>query len=322
MGKIVARIRQAAAIGEKQWNKTPASHRSRPRQRDESVFQRLTGALVRAILVIFVIATPALMLPGVSSDATQIVALVALFAAILTFFEYASTYPGLVEFRDAPPFNRIRYVSLLATVFLLSVVVLADTEQTTLTEFVQVLGASLSHTIDFPYSPVRLLVLILPADSSIAHIEQVRTAAGLAYMISLITLGYFVIILRMMGWPNSEGGFNVWINLPTFDPTAGGDVVDRLRRDAWVNTALGFLLPFLIPPVLKMVSAAFTPVTLASTQTMIWTVSAWAFLPASLFMRGIAMNRIASMIEAKRRMNTASDAAEFTLPANTRLGRA
>jgi hypothetical protein len=321
IGRIVARIRQAAAIGEQQWNKISASYRGHPRQRNESVFQRLTGALIRAILVIIVIATPALMLPGVSSDATQVVALVAIFSAVLTFFEYASTYPGLIEFRDAPPFNRIRYVSLLATVFLLSVAALADTEHATLTDFVQVLGAALAHTIDFPYSPVRLLVLILPEDSSAAHVEQVRTAAGIAYMISLITLGYFVIILRTMGWPKSAGGFNVWINLPTFDPTAGGDVVNRLRRDALLNAALGFLLPFIIPAALKMVSATFEPVTFASTQTMIWSVSAWAFLPASLFMRGIAMNRIASMIEEKRRMNTASDAAEFTLPATTRLGQ-
>ena len=27
------------------------------------------------------------------------------------------------------------------------------------------------------------------------------------------------------------GSFNVWINLPTFDPTTGGDVVERLERD-------------------------------------------------------------------------------------------
>ena len=32
-------------------------------------------------------------------------------------------------------------------------------------------------------------------------------------------------------------------------------------------------------------------------------MSAWAFLPASLFMRGIAMIRIADMIREKRRLN-------------------
>jgi hypothetical protein len=285
------------------------------------VFQRLTGAFVRAILVVLMITTPALLLPGVSNDATQIVALVAVFAAVLTFFEYASVYPGLVEFRDAPPFNRIRFVSLFATVLLISVVILADTTETTLTQFVQVLGSALARSIDFPYSPVRFLVLMLPNDSSAHHIEQVRTAAGIAYLISLLTLGFFIVILRTMGWPNSNSGFNVWVNLPTFDPTAGGDVVDRLRRDAWLNAALGVFLPFLIPPALKLISTLFTPVALTSPQTMIWTVTAWAFLPASLFMRGIAMNRIAAMIDERRRVNTASDAAEYTAPARPNLSR-
>jgi hypothetical protein len=47
----------------------------------------------------------------------------------------------------------------------------------------------------------------------------------------------------------------------------------------------------------------FTPIALDSPQTMVWTVAAWAFLPASLFMRGIAMGRIAEMIEQRRQLN-------------------
>ena len=83
--------------------------------------------MVRALLIVVLIATPSLMLPGVPSDTTQIVALVALFAAALTFFEYASTYPGLVEFRDAPPFNRLRFLSLFVTVLILSTIVRGQT---------------------------------------------------------------------------------------------------------------------------------------------------------------------------------------------------
>lgn len=258
------------------------------------------------MLVVLVISAPALMLPGTGPDTTQIVALIALFAAVLTFFEYASLYPGLVEFRDAPPFNRIRYISLLATVVLLSTVALAPTHPTTLTQFVQVTGAAVARSIDFPYSPVRLLVLMLPDGASPEHLEHVRVAAGLSYVISLISLGYFVLILRTIGWPNREGGFNVWVNLPTFDPTKGGDVVARLRRDARVNVALGFLLPFLIPAAVKAATTVFVPVTLESPQTLIWTITAWAFLPASLFMRGIAMGRIAEMIAARRQLNSRS----------------
>ena len=43
------------------------------------------------------------------------------------------------------------------------------------------------------------------------------------------------------------------------------------------------------------------PIALTDPQTLIWTVSAWAFLPASMVMRGVAMARIAELIEEKRR---------------------
>lgn len=275
---------------------------------------QITGAFVRALLVLVLIATPSLMLPSVPADTTQIVALVALFAAALTFFEYASTYPGLVEFRDAPPFNRVRFLSLFITVLLLSTIVRGQTLPTTLTDFIEALGNKLGGVIDVPYSPVRLVVLMLPEDMSLRHLILVRTAAGLSYLISLTTLIVFVITMRVIGWPNRMGSFNVWINLPTFDPTTGGDVVERLERDARFNIALGFLLPFLIPAAVKVASIAFQPVTLESPQTLIWTMTAWAFLPASLLMRGIAMGRIAGMIAEKRRQNSLAAEAEL-LPA-------
>jgi hypothetical protein len=265
------------------------------------VLSRITGAFVRGVLVMILIALPSLMLPGINSDTTQIVVLIALFAAALTFFEYASTYPGLVEFRDAPPFNRIRYLSLLATILLLSTIIRGQTQPTTLTQFVEVLGTKLGTAIDTPYSPVRLVVLMLPDNLEAGHVALVRTSAGIAYLVSLLTLVIFVLSMRLIGWPNRIGTFNVWVNLPTFDPTTGGDVVERLTRDSRFNIAFGFLLPFLIPVILKVASVSFSPVTLESPHTLVWTMTAWAFLPASLFMRGIAMGRIARMIANKRR---------------------
>ena len=278
------------------------------------MISQITGAFVRALLVMVLIATPSLMLPSVTSDTTQIVALVALFAAALTFFEYASTYPGLVEFRDAPPFNRVRFLSLFVTVLLLSTIVRGQSEPTTLTNFIGALGNKLGGVIDVPYSPVRLVVLMLPEDMSLRHLILVRSTAGLSYLISLSTIIVFVITMRILGWPSRMGSFNVWINLPTFDPTTGGDVVERLERDARFNIALGFLLPFLIPAAVKVAAIAFQPVTLESPQTLIWTMTAWAFLPASLLMRGIAMGRIAGMIAEKRRQNNLAAEAEL-LPA-------
>lgn len=278
------------------------------------MISQLTGAVVRALLVVILIATPSIMLPGTGQDGAQIVALISIFAAGLTIFEYASTYPGLVEFRDAPPFNRLRFISLFLTVFLLSAISRGTIDPTPLTEFLIAVGALIGHVIDFPYSPVRLVVLMLPADTSAAHIDSVRTAAGISYLTSLLALALFVMVLRLKGWPKNGRKFNVWVNLPTFDPTAGGDVVTRLERDARFNIALGFLLPFLIPAAVKSASILFQPVTLESPQTLIWTMAAWAFLPASLFMRGIAMGRIAQMISEKRRQNFADAEREGLLP--------
>ncbi len=276
------------------------------------MISQLTGAFVRAFLMVILVATPpSLLVPGTSADTAQITALVAIFAAALTLFEYASTYPGLVEFRDAPPpFNRIRFLSLFTTVFLLSVIARGHVLPTTATQFITAVGHLIGQALDFPpYSPVRLLVLMLPPDAQAAEVETLRTAAGMSYLISLLSLAAFVAALRVMGgWPAQFGGFNVWVNLPTFDPTAGGDVVDRLERDARINIALGFLLPFLTPPaVVKAAASLFGSVSMANSQTLIWTVAAWAFLPASLFMRGIAMGgRIATMISTERKRNSAT----------------
>lgn len=272
----------------------------------------MTGAATRGFLVALVIAIPALMLPEVASDSTQITVLVALLAAFLTFVEYNSSAPSIVEFRDAAPFNRLRFVALFATVFLLTMIYKGKVEPTGLTEALTSIGTIVGNAIDFPYSPVRLTVLMLPEDASLETVRSVRTAAGISYLSSLIAMTAFIIMVRVFGWPARKGAFNVWVNLPLFDPTAGGDVLARLQRDARINVAFGFLLPFIIPAMVKVASSVLNPVSLDNPQTLIWTMSAWAFLPASMIMRGIAMHRIAEMIEEQRRRVYASEDQSFS----------
>lgn len=253
--------------------------------------------------------TPALLVPGTSVDTAQIVALMAIFAGALTLFEYASVYPGLIEFREAPPFNRIRFVALFVTILLLSVIAKGTVAPTTFTRFVTAVGGLVGKAIDFPYSPVNLVVLMLPEDAPVERVMRVRTAAGLSYLISLLSLVALFLVMRLGDWPRRNGRFNVWVNMPTFDPTTGGDVVYRLERDSTVNIVLGFVLPFLLPAVVKAATALFGTVSIMNDHTMIWTVAAWAFLPASLFMRGIAMGRVAAMIRDERARKQASESA-------------
>ena len=201
---------------------------------------------------------------------------------------------------------------LLATVTCLSIIARGHEAPSNLTEITEAIGTLIGMSMDFPYSPVRLATQMMADGTSATQIANVRTAAGMAYLISLISSGIFVVLLKVGRWPNRHASFNVWINLPTFDPTAGPDVVVRLTRDARINIALGFLLPFLTPAVVKIASSGFAPITLDSPQTLIWTMTAWAFLPASLFMRGIAMGRIADMIVETRQANQlAADGKRF-----------
>ncbi|MEP1768118.1 MAG: hypothetical protein ABJJ53_15945 [Sulfitobacter sp.] len=267
---------------------------------------RMTSAAARGLLVATLIMTPALVLPGMASDSTQIVLLVALLAAVLTFVEYNSVFPSIVEFRDAAPFNRLRFTSLLATVFLLSVILKGIYAPTPLTGALTSIGTLVGNAMDFPYSPVRMVLLMLPSDANLQTINFVRTAAGLSYAISLIAMTAFLILVRVLNWPARSGAFNVWVNLPLFDPTAGGDVLERLQRDARINIALGFLLPFAVPALVKIAADLLDPLSLQHPQTLIWTIAAWAFLPASIIMRGIAMGKIADMIENKRKQTYAA----------------
>jgi hypothetical protein len=246
------------------------------------------------------IAMPSLILPDVSSDATQIVVLVAILAFLLTFIEYFSEYPSIVEFRFAPPFNRLRFVALMLTLTAGSMACASASDPSNLNLLAERLGTLLGNAIDFPYSPVRLVVLMMPEGSPPELLANVRMVAGISYMSSLVMLFVFVSMVRLFGWPTRRGAFNVWVNLPLFDPTAGGDVLHRLKRDAGLNIVLGILLPFLIPAVVKAAADLIDPITMDNPQTLIWTMTAWAFLPASMIMRGIAMSRVADLIQEKR----------------------
>jgi hypothetical protein len=269
---------------------------------------RATGAAVRAFLVMVLIVLPSVILPGIGTDTKQIVALMALFAGTLVFVEYNAVYPSLVEFRDGAPFNRIRYLMLLAMVLSLSVIVADRDDPTTVSGLFHALGVVIGEALDFPYSPVRLATYMLSESATAEQIADVRTTAGTAYLISLVSLAVFVIVLKMAGWPSTKSAFNVWVNLPTFEPTAGGDVVDRLDRDARVNLGVGFLLPFVVPALIALFTSGLPSTVIASPQTLIWSMAAWAFLPASLLMRGVAMARIADMIRTKRDVKIAAEA--------------
>ncbi len=279
-----------------------------------TVLARMPGALARALLMVLLIILPTSMTLVNNSDGALVVMIIAMFAAVFTAVEYSAASPSILEFREAPPFNRIRFAALFIAVFIMAAILSGDPTISTLDMMLMELGNSIGHLVDFPYSPVRLLLLAVPEDAPQFVINDVRSAAGISYLISLIPVVIFIVIIRSKAWPRRTQSFNFWINLPTFDPTAGGDVVDRLNRDSTINLVLGFLLPFLIPAILKASTAVVEPIRFGDPQTLIWTVAFWAFVPSSLLMRGIALSRVAQMIHVQRKKAYAAAAAKGMLP--------
>ena len=131
---------------------------------------------MRALLVALLVATPSLLLAQHTSDTVEIAVLLAIIAALLTFLDYNTSYPSIVEFRDAPPINRLRFIALFSIVFFLSITAKHQFEPTNLTAMVAGLGGVLGDSVDFPYSPVRLVLLMLPPGSTAATVSAVRTA--------------------------------------------------------------------------------------------------------------------------------------------------
>lgn len=266
---------------------------------------RLPGAFVRAALVVILIVMPFALLPQHNEDTVQIVALAALFGGLFAIVEYAFASPSLVEFRDAPPYNRVRFAALFAATFCIAVIFRGAEAPSEISDFFQQSGAGIGQAIDFPYSPVRLMIQMMPEGTDPATITRMRDAAGLCVILVLLSLIWFILLLRLSRWPRRTEAFNVWINLPTFDPTAGGDVVKRLRGIARFNVLLGILLPFLVPGAISLVGMFGTPISLDSVHTLVWIMVAWAFLPANILMRGIAISRVAYMIQMQRNRGAA-----------------
>lgn len=262
---------------------------------------RISSAAIRGLLVALLVVLPSLLLPVSATQSPEIVAFSALLAGGLVFAEYSSHFPSFLEFRDAPPLNRGRFVFVGLCMVLLSLLAGHAFAPTGLTALVHTLAFWLGDLLDFSYSPVHLVRLMMPATVPQYTVDLVRAAAGLAYFLSLASVVWFAVVIRLRDWPLGNGAFNVWVNLPLFDPTTGGDVVTRLQRDAKLHIIAGGLLPFLLPALVQLTASVFDPALLGSPQLLIWCVTGWAMAPASMIIRGLARLRIADLIEQKRR---------------------
>lgn len=261
----------------------------------------MTAAAMRGFLVALLLAMPSILMAREHTQSPELVTLTALLVGLFVFAEYMAAFPSFLEFRDAPPLNRTRFVALTTCLTLVCLMMLHGQSPSGLSALVAVIAAGFGQALDFPFSPVRLVQLLLPTDTAPETVQQVRDVTALAYAVSLLSVLGFAFVIRALQWPLRNGPFNVWVNLPLFDPTAGGDVVARLQRDARLHIVSGALAPFALPAMVQLSATTLDTELLASPQLIVWCVTGWAMFPAMMIMRGLARQRIADLIEQKRR---------------------
>ncbi|MEM9012999.1 MAG: hypothetical protein AAGE18_17380 [Pseudomonadota bacterium] len=261
---------------------------------------RLLGAVSRGFLVIVVLSAPAFLLPSVSQAAQEISLVIGGLAALFTIFEYASSHPGLVDFRFAPPYNRSRFFALAAIVLLLTFYCRAIAGPAPETSPILELANRAAAVLDQPLSPVRMAVGFVGEGESPRFQEVIRQATALAHLVALIAVLMFGLTLWIFRWPTGRAKFNLWVNLPTFAPSTGRDVERRLKRDGLANILVGLALPYVIVLLATRSGGWFDPRVLVNFQPLIWGVTFWAFIPAALVIRGAALLKVGWLVQKSR----------------------
>ncbi|MEL7276689.1 MAG: hypothetical protein AAGK98_09445 [Pseudomonadota bacterium] len=258
--------------------------------------RRLIGSLTRAFLVLIVVAAPAFLLPTTTRTGQEVSLIIGGLIAAFTMFEYASSHPGLVDFRFAPPYNRIRFLSFALLIFALVFVCRATVGADPFSDDVLAVADRVVALTSLPLTPANIAFNMVGAGGDPEFGLLIHRAAAVSATISIGALVFFTLYIWIFRWPTERENFNLWVNLPTFDPTSNKDVAWRLRRGGLVNVMVGLSLPYAILTVVSRSGGWFDPSALQNHQSLVWGCVFWVFLPSVLFIRGTAMLKIAWLI--------------------------
>lgn len=266
--------------------------------------RRFLGALFRGVCAGLVLLIPSLMLVHVPTDATYFVLISCILFAFIVFSEYNNTYPSILEFRDAPPFNRIRFLHGIMSVYGAALIfqeIIFGGEPGAITRFAIYLG----WVLDFTGSPVDMLMMSVPQDLPETVLQSMRAAGALTMALCAISIMAFYLYIKFTYWPVSRGQFNIWINLPLMDPARGDDLAKRMKRRAQLNIGLGVSFLFAVLVFFKGVGAIMGLALFYDLVLLIWIIILWGVIPTTMVMRGIAMARLATEIAKKQTQGAA-----------------
>jgi hypothetical protein len=72
--------------------------------------------------------------------------------------------------------------------------------------------------------------------------------------------------------------------------------VGNLRKAASVSVVFALAFPYLAPQASLAFLGPLGPISASNSQFLVWIIAIWAFVPAALLLRAVALLKIASMI--------------------------
>lgn len=279
------------------------------------MFTRVSGALLRAAMVMSLVLLPALILPSSAIQDPTFIFLLALFFAVFIFFEYSADAPVLIEFREAPPYNRLRFMCFAVILLGQAAIVNLEANAGTAGQLIFSFGALTYYLLDFGISPLRLMADLLAKCETGVPLATMKAAIGFVFLTSFIGVAVVAVVLRIANWPSSCRMLNIWVNLPTFEATIGNSPLRRLDRIARVNFFLGGILPFLIPMV-SILGLRFFDVSFSfSSHTTLWVIALWGIIPTAYILRGLVIERLTHIMVANAKRHLGGLAADMSASA-------
>ncbi|MFO7854623.1 MAG: hypothetical protein R6V44_05295 [Paracoccaceae bacterium] len=203
----------------------------------------------------------------------------------MVLFEYGARTPALVDFRFAPPFNRLRFATFLLT--------LAAATAAASWPAAGRLGLTLAEAMAGAASPVDLAAWAVTRDSAPRPDPALRAIGALTLVAALSGLAGAGAWIWFGEWPGDPERFNRWMNLPTFEPSDEGDAAPWLRRQGGLAALIGLALPVALTGLGAGASRLFAADLFAAPLAQVWAATIWAGLPACVLLRAVALLKLA-----------------------------
>ena len=263
---------------------------------------RFFNAFSRAILVVaFVLIKSALVAQSGSVEGDLFVVVAALLIGFFLFFEYFADMPAVIEFRYAPPYNRIRFlIAIIVAVTLCyespSVLALANPEEP------EKLSPLVGIFSIWPLPGNYLYSILEYSDAE----QRYWLYDNLASASALGLLGVFLagIYIWISPWPLGRDGFNLWPNMPSFNPSSGQRASDLLLSIALLNLLLAVALPYAISFGISLAQHNLgfdfrhTPI------FTYWVLFLWAAVPLFCLFKAIALLKLCVLAESLRKLES------------------